>query len=75
MICEGKLDDSRRRHSDGFRAERDPGRVAECIRDYAKLEASGWKAREGTAVTAEGYKDYSIETYWKSFAAERGRNL
>src|SRR5262245_61412153 len=38
----------------GFVAERDSGRVAECIRDYASLEASGWKAREGTAVTAEG---------------------
>ena len=37
-----------------FQAERDPGRVAECIRDYAKLEESGWKAREGTAVTGEG---------------------
>jgi hypothetical protein len=37
-----------------FLAERDPGNVAECIRDYAKLEESGWKGREGTAVTAEG---------------------
>ena len=28
-----------------FVAERGAGRVAECIRDYAKLEESGWKAR------------------------------
>jgi hypothetical protein len=45
-----------------FEAERDPRRVAECIRDYAGLEASGWKGKEGSAVTAEGpqglfYKD------------------
>ena len=37
-----------------FLAERDPGSVADCIRDYAKLEESGWKGKEGTAVTAEG---------------------
>lgn len=37
-----------------FVAERDPERVAECIRDYAGLESSGWKGKEGTAVTAEG---------------------
>jgi len=37
-----------------FVAERDPDRVAECIRDYARLEASGWKGKEGTAVTADG---------------------
>jgi len=36
-----------------FVAERDPGKVAECIRDYARLEATGWKGKEGTAVTAE----------------------
>ncbi len=49
---------SRRLEEQGIRmdfvAERDPGMVAECIRDYARLEGSGWKGREGTAVTAEG---------------------
>jgi len=36
-----------------FEAVRDPVRVAECIRDYSRLEGTGWKGREGTAVTVE----------------------
>ncbi len=34
-------------------ANRDPGRVAECIREYGRLEETGWKASQGTAVTAD----------------------
>lgn len=36
-----------------FSVERQPGRVAECIGEYGRLEATGWKGTEGTAVTAE----------------------
>jgi hypothetical protein len=37
-----------------FIVERDPNRVAECIRKYAQLEVSGWKGKEGSAVDADG---------------------
>jgi hypothetical protein len=49
---------SRRLEEQGIRmdfvAQRDPDRVAECIRDYARLEGGGWKGKERTAVTPEG---------------------
>ena len=32
---------------------RDPGSVAAAIEDYGRLEGSGWKGKEGTAVSAE----------------------
>ena len=34
-----------------LRVERRPDRMAECIAEYARLEESGWKSKEGTAVT------------------------
>lgn len=34
-----------------LRVERRPDRMADCIAEYARLEESGWKSKEGTAVT------------------------
>jgi hypothetical protein len=57
---------SRRLQEQGRRleliVERDPARMAECIRAYGQLESAGWKAEGGTAIAednAQGkfYKD------------------
>src|SRR5262249_33992872 len=34
-------------------AERDPLQVAACVREYGRLESSGWKGKEGTAVSED----------------------
>lgn len=57
-----------------FIAERDPGRVAECIRDYAKLESTGWKGREGTAVTAESQQGLFYREVLEQFCS-RGEGV
>jgi hypothetical protein len=36
-----------------FVVERNPARVGKCIRDYAELEGSGWKGKEGSAVKVD----------------------
>lgn len=36
-----------------LRVDRHPDRVAECVAQHGMLEQTGWKGREGTAVTAE----------------------
>lgn len=36
-----------------LRVVRDPGRVADCVATYGRLEGSGWKAEQGTAVAAD----------------------
>jgi Acetyltransferase (GNAT) domain len=33
--------------------DREPGRVSESVAEYGRLESTGWKASQGTAVTAE----------------------
>lgn len=33
--------------------ERNPRRIDECLREYGRLEATGWKGREGTAVSVD----------------------
>lgn len=57
-----------------FVTERDPGRVADCIRDYGKLEASGWKGREGTAVTADGPQGLFYKEILENFC-RRGQGV
>jgi len=32
---------------------RDPGQVADCIRDYGRLEGSGWKAERGSPISED----------------------
>jgi hypothetical protein len=50
-----------------FVSERDPGRVAEYIRDYARLEATGWKGREGTSVTADNQQGLFYRDVMENF--------
>jgi CelD/BcsL family acetyltransferase involved in cellulose biosynthesis len=53
-----------------FKAERDPRRVAACIHDYARLEMSGWKGRDGSAVTAEGPQGLFYREVLENFCRE-----
>ena len=57
-----------------FEIERDPIRVAECIRDYARLEGTGWKGREGTAVTAENRQGLFYREIMENFCS-RGEGV
>jgi CelD/BcsL family acetyltransferase involved in cellulose biosynthesis len=34
-------------------AESDPSRVADCVREYGRLESAGWKAQGGTAISED----------------------
>jgi len=55
---------------------RDPGQVAEAIREYGMLEAKGWKSREGTAVTADNAQGRFYREVFERFCARgEGANL
>jgi hypothetical protein len=52
----------------------DPGRVARCIQEYGMLEATGWKGKEGTAVTAENSQGLFYRDMFEQFC-ERGEGI
>jgi hypothetical protein len=54
-----------------FVTDRDPSRMGECVRDYGRLEAVGWKGEEGTAVTAENRQGLFYREVLESFS-EKG---
>lgn len=47
--------------------ERDPERIEQCIYEYGRLEQSGWKAKQGTAVTAENSQGLFYQEMIKAF--------
>lgn len=52
-----------------LRAVREPGQVAEAIREYGLLEVKGWKAAEGTAVTPENPQGRFYREVFERFCA------
>jgi CelD/BcsL family acetyltransferase involved in cellulose biosynthesis len=50
-------------------ALREPGHVAEAIREYGLLEAKGWKAGEGTAVTPDNAQGRFYREVFERFCA------
>ena len=63
----------RRMTEQGYKLElkaiRDPGQVADAIREYGVLEAKGWKSREGTAVTADNAQGRFYREVFERFCA------
>jgi len=53
---------------------RDAGRVARCVKEYGSLEATGWKGKEGTAVTAENTQGLFYRDILEKFC-QRGEGL
>lgn len=47
--------------------ERDPTRVEECIREYGRLESTGWKGQEGTAVAADNAQGLFYQEILEAF--------
>lgn len=69
---------TRRLERDGigweFRMVRDPDGVAAAIQEYGRLESSGWKAGEGTAVSAENEQGMFYRDVLHS-ACQRGEGI
>jgi len=63
----------RRMTEQGYKLElsavRDPGQVADAIREYGVLEAKGWKSRVGTAVTADNAQGRFYREVFERFCA------
>lgn len=55
-----------------FLIERDPSYIADCIMDYGKLEESGWKADEGTAVTINNSQGLFYRDVLEKFCHQGG---
>jgi Acetyltransferase (GNAT) domain len=55
-------------------AVRDAGNVARCVQEYGMLEATGWKGKEGTAVTAENAQGLFYRDILEKFC-ERGEGV
>ena len=55
----------------GLVIERDPGRVEDCIKEYGRLEESGWKGSVGTAVSATNTQGLFYRDVMEQFC-ERG---
>jgi CelD/BcsL family acetyltransferase involved in cellulose biosynthesis len=53
---------------------RQPGQVAEGIREYGRLETKGWKAREGTAVGEDNVQGRFYRELFEGFCA-RGQGV
>jgi hypothetical protein len=53
-----------------MRVDRDPCRVAECIAQHGKLEQSGWKGRQGTALTAENQQGAFYRNVFEHFCEQ-----
>jgi hypothetical protein len=68
----------RRATEEGIQLElitvQEPGGVARCIQDYGMLEATGWKGKEGTAVTAENSQGLFYRDMLEKFC-ERGEGV
>jgi CelD/BcsL family acetyltransferase involved in cellulose biosynthesis len=52
-----------------FVAVREPAEIAEAIREYGLLESTGWKAQQGTAVTADNEQGKFYRDLLESFCA------
>jgi hypothetical protein len=52
-------------------AESDPARVADCIREYGRLESAGWKAEGGTAVAADNAQGEFYRQVLEDFCSTR----
>jgi hypothetical protein len=50
-------------------ARRAPGEVADAIREYGRLESGGWKANDGTAVSAENTQGRFYRDVFEYFCA------
>lgn len=53
-----------------LRVEQKPDRMAECVADYARLEESGWKNKEGTAVTQTNSQGRFYQSVLQKFASQ-----
>ena len=53
-----------------LRVERKPDRMAECVAEYARLEESGWKNKEGTAVTQTNSQGQFYRDVLQKFASQ-----
>jgi len=52
-----------------FLAVRQPHQIASAIKEYGRLESKGWKASEGTAVTAENKQGHFYRDLLETFCA------
>ena len=52
-------------------AESNPSRVAECIREYGRLESAGWKAKGGTAVAEDNAQGKFYREVLEDFCSTR----
>lgn len=63
----------RRMSEQGIAAElliyRDPVTVAECIREYGRLESTGWKGKNGTAVSENNAQGRFYREVFEAFCA------
>lgn len=51
--------------------ERNPTRVEECIREYGRLESTGWKGQEGTAVSSDNAQGLFYRDILEAFCRKR----
>jgi hypothetical protein len=68
----------RRTAEEGMKMElaivRDSDSVARCVEEYGRLEATGWKGKEGSAVTAENTQGLFYRNILEKFC-ERGEGV